>query len=108
MKCFNGFCKAGVVHADTVNDILEMMGLRVKKEALDAIIAEVDEDGKKFDRVFILINFGHLFTQTMQEKGDAKFEIFTPSGNAFVRVQPVHAPADFWDITFCTRCFWGF
>ena len=25
-----------------------MMGLRVKKEALDAIIAEVDEDGKKF------------------------------------------------------------
>ena len=50
MKCFNGFCKAGVVHADTVNDILEMMGLRVKKEALDAIIAEVDEDGKKFDK----------------------------------------------------------
>ena len=49
MKCFNGFCKAGVVHAETVNDILEMMGLRVKKEALDAIIAEVDEDGKKFD-----------------------------------------------------------
>jgi calmodulin len=45
MKCFNGFCKEGVVHADTVNDILEMMGLRVKKEALDAIIAEVDEDG---------------------------------------------------------------
>ena len=66
MKCFNGFCKAGVVHADTVNDILEMMGLRVKKEALDAIIAEVDEDGKKFDRVFIIINFGHLFTQTMK------------------------------------------
>ena len=67
MKCFNGFCKAGVVHADTVNDILEMMGLRVKKEALDAIIAEVDEDGKKFDIVFIIINFGHLFTQTMKK-----------------------------------------
>ena len=65
MKCFNGFCKAGVVHADTVNDILEMMGLRVKKEALDAIIAEVDEDGKMFDHMFILINLGHLFTQTM-------------------------------------------
>ena len=55
MKCFNGFCKAGVVHADTVNDILEMMGLRVKKEALDAIIAEVDEDGKKFDHVSLII-----------------------------------------------------
>ena len=67
MKCFNGFCKAGVVHADTVNDILEMMGLRVKKEALDAIIAEVDEDSKKFDSVFIMMNFGHLFTQTMKK-----------------------------------------
>ena len=32
--------------AETVNEILQMMGLRVKKEALDAIIAEVDEDGK--------------------------------------------------------------
>merc|ERR1712183_1268499 len=38
-------CKEGVVHAETVNEILEMMGLRVKKEALDAIISEVDEDG---------------------------------------------------------------
>ena len=46
MKCFNGFCKEGVVHADTVGEILQMMGLRVKKEALQAIIDEVDEDGK--------------------------------------------------------------
>lgn len=46
MKCFNGFCNEGVVHADTVGEILQMMGLRVKKEALTAIIAEVDEDGK--------------------------------------------------------------
>jgi len=46
MKCFNGFCKGkSFVQAETVNDILEMMGLRVQKEALDAIIAEVDEDG---------------------------------------------------------------
>ena len=51
---------------DIVNNILEMIGLRVKKEALDAIIAEVDEDGKKFDHVFIMMNFGHLFTQTMK------------------------------------------
>ena len=29
---------------DIVNNILEMIGLRVKKEALDAIIGEVDED----------------------------------------------------------------
>ena len=79
MKCFNGFCKAGVVHADTVNDILEMMGLRVKKEALDAIIAEVDEDGKKFDSVFIIMNFGHLFTQTMK-KGMSSLK-YLPSRN---------------------------
>ena len=46
MKCFNGFCQDGVVQAETVNEILQMMGLRVKKEALDAIIAEVDEDGR--------------------------------------------------------------
>ncbi len=46
MKCFNGFCKEGVVHAETVGEILQMMGLRVKKEDLDKIIAEVDEDGK--------------------------------------------------------------
>jgi len=48
MKCFNGFCNEGVVHADTVGEILQMMGLRVKKEALQAIISEVDEDGKPF------------------------------------------------------------
>ena len=46
MKCFNGFCKDGVIQATTVDEILQMMGLRVKKEALDAIISEVDEDGK--------------------------------------------------------------
>ena len=46
MKCFNGFCKEGVVQSETVDEILQMMGLRVKKEALDAIISEVDEDGK--------------------------------------------------------------
>ena len=46
MKCFNGFCKEGVIQSETVGEILQMMGLRVKKEALDAIISEVDEDGK--------------------------------------------------------------
>ena len=47
MKCFNGFCQDGVVQSETVNEILRMMGLRVNKDALDAIIAEVDEDGKE-------------------------------------------------------------
>ena len=46
MKCFNGFCHDGVVKADTVSDILQMMGLRVQKQALQDIIDEVDEDGE--------------------------------------------------------------
>ena len=29
------------------------------------------------------------------------------TGNALARVQRVQAPADLWDITFCTRWFWG-
>eukprot|EP00096_Caligus_rogercresseyi_P016337 TRINITY_DN894_c0_g1_i2.p1 TRINITY_DN894_c0_g1~~TRINITY_DN894_c0_g1_i2.p1 ORF type:complete len:160 (-),score=66.97 TRINITY_DN894_c0_g1_i2:399-878(-) len=45
MKCFNGFCQDGVVQAETVGEILQMMGLRVKQQALSAIIEEVDEDG---------------------------------------------------------------
>ena len=54
-----------------------MMGLRVKKEALDAIIAEVDEVSKKFDHVFIIMNFGHLFTQTMK-KGMSSLKYLPP------------------------------
>ena len=30
------------------------------------------------------------------------------SGNALARVQQVHEHADLWDITLCTRWFWGF
>ena len=30
------------------------------------------------------------------------------AGNALARMQRVHAPTDLWDITFCTRRFWGF
>ena len=30
------------------------------------------------------------------------------AGNALARVQRVHEPTDLWDITFCTRWFWGF
>ncbi len=50
MKCFNGFCNEGVVKADTVSDILQMMGLRVQKQALQDIIDEVDEDGETIYR----------------------------------------------------------
>ena len=30
------------------------------------------------------------------------------TGNALARVQRVHKPTNLWDITFCTRWFWGF
>ena len=30
------------------------------------------------------------------------------AGNALARVQRVHKPADLWNITFCTRWFWGY
>jgi hypothetical protein len=33
--------------------------------------------------------------------------LFGNSGNALARVQRVHQPTDLWDITFCTRWFWG-
>ena len=65
MKCFNGFCKEGVVHADTVGEILQMMGLRVKKEALQAIIDEVDEDGKtekSIKQISIIFRLSRLLT----------------------------------------------
>ena len=52
MKCFNGFCKSeNFVRAETVEEILQMMGLRVAKKALQDIIAEVDEDGEEEQRV---------------------------------------------------------
>ena len=52
MKCFNGFCKSeNFVRAETVEEILQMMGLRVAKQALQDIIAEVDEDGEEEQRV---------------------------------------------------------
>ena len=65
MKCFNGFCKDGVIQASTVDEILKMMGLRVQKEVLDAIISEVDEDGKsdflrQITTVWKLPNFTHM------------------------------------------------
>ena len=39
---------------------------------------------------------------------EINLKIVPLAGNALVRVQRVHAPADLLDITFCTRWFWGF
>ena len=39
------------MRAETVEEILQMMGLRVAKQALQDIIAEVDEDGEEEQRV---------------------------------------------------------
>ena len=52
-------------------------------------------------RAYPLIKSGQKFQSTL---------LLEPplAGNALVRVQRVHEPADLWDITFCTRWFWGF
>lgn len=92
MKCFNGFCKAGVVHAETVNDILEMMGLRVKKEALDAIIAEVDEDGSgelEFEEFCILAARFLIEEDEEQMKKELKeaFRFYDKDGEGFLTIE---------------------
>merc|ERR1712180_489488 len=45
-KCFDGFAdEEGAIPADNVGNILSMMGLKVKPNALRNIIEEIDEDG---------------------------------------------------------------
>ncbi len=67
MKCFNGFCSEGVVKVDTVSDILQMMGLRVQKTALDDIINEVDEDGEENPTGFFFLEFTNMYGSTTEE-----------------------------------------
>merc|ERR1711970_1396493 len=45
-KCFDGFAdEEGAIPAENVGNILSMMGLKVKPNALKGIIEEIDEDG---------------------------------------------------------------
>ena len=45
-RCFDGFAdEDGAIPAENVGNILAMMGLKVKPNALREIIEEIDEDG---------------------------------------------------------------
>ena len=48
------------------------------------------------------------FIKTYPARSDTgRWKTLGLAGNALERVQRVHTPADLWDITFCTRWFWG-
>ncbi len=51
-KIFDSFdnSKKGSISTATVGTIFQAMGIKVTQEALERIIAEVDEDGKRDDR----------------------------------------------------------
>ena len=52
-KCFDGFAdEEGAIPADNVGNILSMMGLKVKPNALRNIIEEIDEDGNMKSNTF--------------------------------------------------------
>jgi calmodulin len=92
MKCFNGFCKEGVVRADTVNEILQMMGLRVKKEALQEIINEVDEDGSgelEFEEFCILAARFLIEEDEEQMKRELKqaFRFYDKEGLGYLTIE---------------------
>ena len=53
-RCFDGFAdEEGAIPADNVGNILSMMGLKVKPNALREIIEEIDEDGKLYHVVIM-------------------------------------------------------
>merc|ERR1711994_199248 len=89
-KCFDGFAdEEGAIPADNVGNILSMMGLKVKPNALQSIIEEIDEDGSG------LLEFGEFcqlaakFLGEEDEEGLKKelkeaFRIYDKEGNGFI------------------------
>merc|ERR1712107_934691 len=92
MKCFNGFCKDGVIQASTVEEILKMMGLRVEKGVLDAIISEVDEDGSgelEFEEFCILAARFLIEEDEEQMRKELKeaFRFYDKEGEGFLTIE---------------------
>jgi len=92
MKCFNGFCKEGVVRAETVEEILQMMGLRVAKKALQDIIEEVDEDGSgelEFEEFCILAARFLIEEDEEQMKRELKeaFRFYDKEGLGYLTIE---------------------
>merc|ERR1711945_24914 len=89
-NCFDGFAdEDGAIPAENVGNILSMMGLKVKPNALREIIEEIDEDGSG------LLEFGEFcqlaakFLVEEDEEGLKKelkgaFRIYDKEGNGFI------------------------
>jgi Ca2+-binding EF-hand superfamily protein len=74
-----------------VGEILQMMGLRVKKEALDAIISEVDEDGSgelEFEEFCILAARFLIEEDEEQMRKELKeaFRFYDKEGEGFLTI----------------------
>merc|ERR1712095_6913 len=89
-RCFDGFAdEDGAIPAENVGNILSMMGLKVKPNALREIIEEIDEDGSG------LLEFGEscqLAAKFLVEEDEEAlkkelkeaFRIYDKEGNGYI------------------------